>query len=424
MVTLASYLVSKNFNITASDRLFDQGKALSREEYLTGLGVEIVRENGEKLEKSSVLIRSSAIEDSTPIMKKAFELNIPVFSRSETVSFLISKGHSICVAGTSGKTTTAFVLGHIFRCWGKKPVVFTGNEGNPPDFSDTENFFIVEGDESDGNLPLYKPDTGILLNITEDHAGVFLLLPDFRQFCMKSQKCFVHESCFNILGFGVKYRTENTILSRETDLNGIIWTTFQNEGDLFKVPMFGAHNIENCISAKTIAVEYGVPIETVQNALASLPLIKRRLEYKGNVASTKFYDDFAHNPAKIRASLKALKENYKKLLVIFKPHGFTPVKNFGKEMALAFSEYLSPFDSLHLLDVFYSGGTVPEREYDSKYLKSLIKKFNKDIPVSHGTMVVEDFDFSSFDAVVTMGARDPELGEMTDEIRKKKQRQL
>ncbi len=424
MVTLASYLASKNFRITASDRLFDQGKALSRKKHLEGLGVDIVSEDGEKLEKSSLLIRSSAVEDSTPLMKKALELNMPVFSRSETISFLISIGRSICVAGTSGKTTTAFVMGHIFRCWGKKPVVFTGNEGNPPDFSDTDNFFIVEADESDGNLPLYKPDTGILLNITEDHSGVLRLLPDFRQFCLKCQKCFVHDTCFKMLGCGVRYRTQNTILSREKDPNGIIWTMFLNEGDVFKVPMFGDHNIENCVSAKTVALEYGVPLETVKNALASLPPLKRRLEYKGNVLLTSFYDDFAHNPAKIRASLKALKENYQRIFVIFKPHGFTPVKNLGKEMAMAFSEYLSPYDSLHLLDVFYSGGTVPEREYDSKYLWGLIKIFNKDIPVSYGMMDIEDIDFSSFDAVVTMGARDPELGEMTDEIRKKKQRQL
>lgn len=420
MFTLAAYLSSKKFLLTGSDRLFDSGRAQNRKKYLAGLGINIVREDSDAISDCSILVRSPAVEDSTPVVRKAAELKLPIYLRSEILVSLIKTGNSICVAGTSGKTTTAVIIGHIFRHAGRKPSVLTGNEGSPPDFRDTENFFIAEADESDGTLPLYKPDTGLLLNISSDHFEADKIRKHFTSFCYNSKKCLVHNSCASSVCCGTPYSTENRILSRQKESPGKIWTEFISNDEVYRIPLLGDHNIDNCMSAKTAAIEHGIDISVIKRALECVPVIKRRLEYRGRNGDTCIYDDFAHNPAKIKASLKALKEIHENLFVIFKPHGFGPLKNFGLEIAKAFSDSLGKYDRLHILEVFYSGGTVTERQWDSNFLGKTVKSLNDEVEVTEGNINLKRLDFSSFEALVTMGARDPELGELTDEIAEKK----
>ncbi|MBN2362749.1 hypothetical protein JXL83_01295 [candidate division WOR-3 bacterium] len=424
MFTLAAYLSSKKYLLTGSDRLFDSGRAQIRKKCLAGLGIDIVREDSDAISECSILVRSPAVENSTPVIRKATALKLPVYLRSEILVSLIKTGNSICVAGTSGKTTTAVIIGHIFRHAGRKPAVLTGNEGSPPDFKDTENFFIVEADESDGTLPLYRPDTGLLLNISSDHFDTDKLRKHFTDFCLNSKKCLVHTSCASSICCGTVYSTENRILSRQKESQGTIWTEFVSNDEVYRIPLFGDHNIENCMSAKTAALENGIDLSVIKSALECIPVIKRRLEYKGKNGGTCIYDDFAHNPAKIKASLKALKEIHENLFVVFKPHGFGPLKNFGFEIAKSFSDSLGKCDRLHILEVFYSGGTVTERLWDSKFLEKTVKSLNKEVAVTEGNINLKRLDFSSFGALVTMGARDPELGELTDEIAEKKPGQL
>ncbi|MBN1149618.1 hypothetical protein JXA84_00170 [candidate division WOR-3 bacterium] len=417
MIVLAAYLAVKGFRLIGSDRLFDMGKADGKRSFLENLGVKIVGEKFSVFEKSVfLLIRSAAVEDSTPLIEGALEKGVPVISRSEILAQIVNNGYSICVAGTSGKTTTATIIGHVLKTSGRKPAVFTGSEGEPYFQKDIEELFVVESDESDGKLHLYRPDIGIVLNITRDHFKLEKLTSMFKDFCFNSKKCFVNYSCHGLIDCGLVYTSDHSVMDSFEDKTGITWTKFMLEGEVYDVPLFGRHNVENCVAAIKACVEFGIELSIVKKALLGLPVIKRRLEFKGKRGKTKIYDDFAHNPAKINASIRALKERHKNIFIAFRPHGFGPLKLFGLEIARIFADLLGQKDCLHLFEVFYTGGTIKETQFNSKWLEELVKSFNNDLTVTSGELNWKSVNLSQYDAFITMGARDPFLGKITDEI--------
>lgn len=122
--------------------------------------------------------------------------------------------------------------------------------------------------------------------------------------------------------------------------------------------MPGAHNVSNALAAICATHALGVSVEGAATALARFTGIKRRFEVVGTAGGVTVIDDFAHNPDKIAATLKTLRAFPGRLLLLFQPHGFGPLRKMRAELAAAFSEGMLPDDILFMPEPVYFGGTV------------------------------------------------------------------
>ena len=185
-----------------------------------------------------------------------------------------------------------------------------------------------------------------------------------------------------------------------------------------KVP--GEHNVMNALAAIAAASAAGIPLKESAKALQAFSGIHRRLEVIGTLNNITVIDDFAHNPDKISASLKTLKEFDGRLVVMFQPHGFGPLKLMGKEIIDAFAEHFDKNDVILMPEVYYSGGTADRSVTSKDIIKSMTgKKLNahwfedrdKILPFIKS-------EAKAGDRIVVMGARDDTLHTFARDIMK------
>src|SRR4051794_18442600 len=129
----------------------------------------------------------------------------------------------------------------------------------------------------------------------------------------------------------------------------------------------GRHNASNALAAIAAARAIGIRLEDAVNSLARFEGLRRRLETVGEAADVTVIDDFAHNPDKIDATLATLRAQPGRLLIMFQPHGYGPLKKMGEQLAESFANGMAPDDRLYLPDPVYQGGTV-ERTRGSDWL--------------------------------------------------------
>lgn len=414
MFPLAFYLKRKGQLIYGSDRYFDKDLQMKKKILLKDHNIKIYPEDGSGIKNCDILIRSSAVEDNTTVIKKAREYKKKIIQRSEFLADIVNNNKTIAIAGTSGKSTITLLLGHIFKFCGRRPTVLAGAElvtDHLPELGDGP--LIVEIDESDGNLDLYKPYISLISNISTDHFTLDILIEKFRLFCQNSDLCYLNPDSYKMIGCGERYSDKFSEV--QFSFNDKFNMFFKFGKNKYEINSIGNHNIKNVISAIILAKHFGLKEDRIKSAIKTFPGLKRRLQYIGKVNNTSLVDDFAHNKAKIDASLKALKRYYKKIFVIFRPHGYSPIKNFGEKIASAFCDNLTSEDYLLILPVYYIGGTTVNRQYNSDYLSTLIKDKKPDLNIFTGDFKSHPFD--KFDVLVTMGARDPSLSKLIEEIK-------
>ena len=154
----------------------------------------------------------------------------------------------------------------------------------------------------------------------------------------------------------------------------------------------------------------GVPLDAIASALGTFKGMHRRLEQVGTAAGVAVVDDYAHNPAKIRAALGALSPFYKALHVIWRPHGYGPLRSMLSDLADAFAEALGEQDQLVVLPVYDAGGTADRTIGSDALVAELCQRGIR----ADGWDVDEAIErvgqaATSGDVIVTMGARDPGL---------------
>ena len=416
---LAWFLKSLGFIIHGSDRFFDQNNQQNLKSKLIQHGFIIHPEDGEGIDCCDLLIRSTAVENSTAIVQKAIQQKLPIMERTQVYAIISSLSRSICIAGTSGKSTTGLILFHILQFARKQPAALIGADLQSSDFYPNlyKNNFdlskklitVIEADESEGLLNLYHPKYSVITNISEDHLDLNLLNNSFQSFAQNSKICLV-PSALNISAPSLKTYEPNNFQYQGIKIkNDKIYTSFEYEKLPFKIPLMGRHNVENTITAISLAKLLAIPYETIYSALHSFPGVRRRLELVGKFNGSFIFDDFAHNSAKINASVSSLAEIFNSLLIIFRPHGFSPLKKYGKLIAQSFRNNLREHDLLWILPVFYSGGTTPDQNYNQDYLADLISRDNSHLRITTGEFNFNHLNCNNYEAVVTMGARDPSL---------------
>ena len=447
MSAIAQYLVGKGVEVRGSDRQFGEFLAGKCEKpkvmgQLEECGVKCFAQDGSGVvEGLDAVVVSTAIEDSNPDLKRAKELNIPVMHRSEMLAKISKEARTIAVSGTSGKSTVTAMIYHILEYAGLQPSVMTGaglvnlqaqgKIGNA--VSGKGEWLVVEADESDGTLVRYEPEIGLILNVDKDHkemnelqeiflkfshnilsAGHTLIVNDAhplaKKFSAGREFDFGFESYVGVQG--VDFKTAGThIKFRVRHLAELV---------NFEVPLPGKHNMENALAATAAALRAGVSLRTCADAIATFPGVFRRHQILGTFNGVTLVDDFAHNPAKISASIRSAQDFTEgRVLAWFQPHGFGPTRFLRNDLVAFIAKALRPADIgedrendvMFFSEIYYAGGTVTRDISAGDLADDLIIKGCESVYIENRMECAKKMvEYAKpGDTILLMGARDPSL---------------
>lgn len=437
MSALAQVLKAKGYVVKGSDRSFDQNKDVQNKKALESLGIEIFKQDGSAVDdKTDFLYISTAVEESIPDVKKALDLGVQIKKRSDLLSEIFQfYPHGVAVGGTSGKTTLTAMIGFILDKTGKKPTVING--GILKDYENQKgianvilndgDICVIEADESDGSIEKYTPYIGVVNNISIDHKSIDELKRLFKDFIGRAKFGVVNLDCENskelsnlknVRTFSIKNEKADIYLSRIKPLqNGV---SYELKGKTFKLKLIGAFNVANAAAAILATSLLGVDVFEAAKTLEGFSGTRRRLDFIGEKNNITVIDDFAHNPDKVKASVKALREYDGRLIVMFQPHGFAPMRMMGKQIIESFALNLKKDDMLFMPEIFYSGGSV-NKDISSEdlinYAKSLgLKAFFFENREKIKQEILKTAQKG--DRIVIMGARDNSLTDFCKSILK------
>ena len=437
MSALAQVLKAKGVEVSGSDRSFDQGKDVQNKAALENVGIKIFKQDGSAVDKDTdFLYISTAVEPTIPDVKKALDLGIPIKKRSDLLAEIFSEfKYGIAVGGTSGKTTLTAMIGYILDVLGQKPTVINGGllknyenqKGIPNVILQNGNICVIEADESDGSIEKYTPYIGVVNNITIDHKPIEELKKLFSDFVNRSKFGVVNLDCENskeLLGlkniktFSIKNKSADIYLSHIKPVkNGI---SYQLKDKTFTLKLIGAFNVANAAAAILTTSLLGVDVFEAAQALQNFTGTKRRLDVIGSKNNITVIDDFAHNPDKVKASVSALRDYEGRLLIMFQPHGFSPMRMMGRQIIESFASTMQKEDILFMPEIFYAGGSVT-RDISSKDLIDYGKSLNIKAEFYQTLDEIKEILIKIAkpgDRIVIMGARDNSLPDFCKDILK------
>jgi UDP-N-acetylmuramate--alanine ligase len=382
MLPLALILRDNGFAVEGSDRSLDQGRTAPKFAFLRSRGIELHAQDGSGVKSADqIVVASAAVEATVPDIVAAKRVGARVMTRAQLLAQLFNAAKvSIGVAGTSGKSTTTGMIGWILQDVGKKPTIMNGavmknfitpDEPFASSVVGSGDAFVSEVDESDGSIAMFSPRIAVLNNISLDHKSMDELRVLFRDFVGKANAAVLNLD--NDETAALTGVTKSVTYSLEDEGADLFASGFkpQPDGIAFELRERGAragiktrlqvpgkHNVANALAAIAAARECGVALKDAARALERFSGIRRRLETTGTAGGVTVIDDFAHNPDKITASLATLHDFPGRLLVMFQPHGFGPLKLMKNDFIACFVENLRADDVLIMPEPIYFGGTV------------------------------------------------------------------
>lgn len=443
MLPLALTVRALGHEVAGSDRALDQGRSGEKFDFLRSKGIGLFAQDGSGLtDPRQILIASAAIEDTVPDVAAAISLGAIRMTRAELLASLFNQAdRSIAIGGTSGKSTTTAMIGWIYAHAERNPTIVNGavmknfvNEdvlfasavaGDPGQF-------ICEVDESDGSIALFHPKISVLNNISLDHKSMDELRTLFKDFVDKAECAVINLDNDESEKIAAMLKGKARTYSLEKSHAEFFATdiTSHKMGISFKVAheggaptpvnlkMPGRHNVSNALAAIATAFEGGIPLEEACRALDHFTGVKRRFEFVGDTNDIVVIDDFGHNPDKISATFSTLNDFPGRLLVMFQPHGFGPLRKMKPEFIQCFAAHLSDQDHLLMPQPVYFGGTVDRSVTSDDIVEELhAKGLNAKAYASRKECGDHLLELAApGDRVVIMGARDDTLSEFAEEI--------
>jgi UDP-N-acetylmuramate--alanine ligase len=383
MLPLALILRAKGMSVSGSDRALDQGRTPQKFDFLRGKGIDLFPQDGSGISNPEVtVVASTAVESTIPDVQAARGIGASLMTRAELLAALFNAAPlSIGVAGTSGKSTTTAMIGWILSATGRDPTIMNGAVMKNLITEDTpfasarvgaSEFFVSEVDESDGSIAHYSPHIAVVNNIALDHKSLDELRVLFRDFVAKAKVAVLNldnPETAELAGAAADKAVTYSLGSGDANLiggnlkpapDGIAFDV--REGGLAPVAVRlavpGRHNVANALAALATARACGITLKEAAEALKEFTGVRRRLEVAGTAGGVTVIDDFAHNPDKIAATLATLHDFPGRLLLMFQPHGFGPLKLMKAGFIDCFAENMREEDVLLMPDPVYFGGTV------------------------------------------------------------------
>lgn len=399
MSALATALVRLGDEVTGADRTLGTANIA----FLETLGVRCFPDDGSGLDADAdEVVISSAIEPDNAGLVKARALGIPVVHRAAALARALAGYKLVAVVGTCGKSTVTAMLGHLLAECGFDPMCVNG--ANVPGWQGAVRFgrgeyAVAEVDESDKSLFAFSPYAAIITNASSDHYPKEEMDEVFNRFARDLEGPVVD---------GRRGEAEKFLHGRGLDA--------------LDVPVPGAHNLQNARLAAAMAVELGCPPEAVLKAMAGFQGVERRLQRivpPGGVApgAPAVFDDYAHNPDKLAAMWTTLAGEFPRgICVIWRPHGYAPLRKMLDALAATFRSVARPCDTLLLLPVYDAGGTADRSINSSALAAKLPAGLCIEVADHSAACAWIEAHRDNYDCIAVCGARDPELSRTAAKI--------
>ena len=366
MSGLAKYLLQEGFDVSGSD--INDSKYMKELRYL---GAKIyIGHDENNVPENCIVVASSAIREDNPEIQKAKKLGLKILHRSDVLKELSERSKCfIGYAGTHGKTTTSGLAAYVTEKAGLEPSYVVG--GIIPNINTNANYrsdryFIAELDESDGTVVKYNPHILVINNLEADHLdfyknGLNSLVETFEQLLSKmdvSKKVLINNDSegnlklkgHNFITYGLNnadYLAKNINLTPTGSFFDIYY-----KGEFLtdlNIKLLGKHNVVNALAVFASLNEAGINIELAKEHFAAFTGMGRRFQLVGEVNGAVIYDDYAHHPTEIKATLSALTEfKDKNVIAVFQPHRYTRLQSL-------WNDFLKAFDGVskvYVTDVF------------------------------------------------------------------------
>jgi UDP-N-acetylmuramate--alanine ligase len=434
MSALAQYLQWTGKTVNGSDRFFKKDEYNEIKEKLEAQGINCFVQNGEGITvNTDLVVVSTAIEDTVVEVQKAKELKIPIIKRSELLALITASKKTIAMGGTSGKSTTTAMLFDILEYAGVKPSIISGaglvniiKEGKIGNAKvGTGEWLVIEADESDGSIVQYKPEVGLLLNVDKDHKEIEILMEVFKTFKENSKRFIVNQS--HPLAATLSQNIQHDFSTDNNFDAAYIAENFIQEGfhirytinDIqFELNAIGRHNMENALAATTVANQIGIELVTCAEALKDYEGIYRRNQVFGNKHGVWLIDDFAHNPVKCAAAIRACQPVAEKVIAWFQPHGYAPTRFLRNDFVNEISDALRSQDEIWMSEIFYAGGTTTKDISANDLINDIKAKGRSAYFVEDRNNFLNEVrrHFTDNCVLLLMGARDPSLENFAKQV--------
>ncbi len=376
MSGIARVMVARGLAVSGSDE-----KDSRRIAALRALGVDIhIGHDASQIPAGATLVVSTAIKESNPELASARARDLRVLTRAEAMAVLMAGSKGIAVSGTHGKTTTTSMLTVALQHCGADPSFIIGselNESGSNAHSGDGELFVAEADESDGSFLQLGAFAGIVTNVEADHLDYWGSLEAVEQGFDQFARGIGERGGFIVIcvddpggaaladrvrGTGVVVHTYGESEAADNRVNAL---SRQGNGWTFEVVVKGVrtnpiqlqvpgqHNMLNATAALVCALGLGYSVAALAEGLAAFSGTRRRFEFRGQADGVRVYDDYAHHPTEIAATLRAARDAVGdgRLVVAFQAHHYYRTALFSQE----FGQALGLADDVVVLEVFAPG---------------------------------------------------------------------
>ncbi len=366
MSGLASLLLGLGHQVSGSDRV------TSREtERLEKAGLRFSSpHSAEAVVGTDLVIYSSAIKPGNAAYDEAVTRGIPLLRRAEALSAIMQGKKGIVVAGTHGKTTTSSLAAHVLKVGAKSPSHYVGAEipilGTNANWDEKGEYFVAEGDESDGTLVNFHSEHAILLNVEAEHLdfydGIEAICAVFGQFCDQTSGKIIYcgedtnarkvcQGRSNGISYGWSADCDFAATNLAPGGAGTEFSVIQKGEEIGRVRLGipGRHNVLNALAVIALAIEVGVSFDRIDEALGSFRGAKRRFELKRHSDRVTIVDDYGHHPTEIAATIQTARSQHAgRLICLFQPHRYSRTQLLREEFGVCFDGV----DELWVTDVY------------------------------------------------------------------------
>jgi len=358
---------------------------------LQALGIPVrIGQSPDNLNDAVVVVYSSAVKPGNPELDTARQRKLPLVRRAEMLAEIMRLKNCVAIAGTNGKTTTTTLVAALLDAGGLDPTVVNGGIINAYGTNarlGAGEWVVVEADESDGTFLRLPATIAVVTNVDPDHLdyyGTFERMRDaFQRFVENvpfygfAVLCIDHPEVQAMVGrvtdrrlitYGFSpqsdVRADNVRFAQGASHFDVIFSDRrkgeENRLDDVCLPMPGEHNVQNSLAAIAVARQLGIAPATIAAALAKFGGVNRRFTRVGEWNGSAIIDDYAHNPFKIAAALKAARQAYAgPIVAIVQPHRYTRLRD-------TFEQYCTCLNDadVAIITPVYAAGEQPIPGFD------------------------------------------------------------
>lgn len=425
MSGLARILRAQGKIITGSDM---EDSELIKDLTQEGFWVTVGHQENNIKEDLELVVYSAAIPDDNVELKTARERGIPTLTYAETLGSLTQNYETICIAGTHGKTTVTALTSLVLEAGGLDPTVLIGTKLKQFEnknvrlgrASGAKGFFVLEACEYKRAFLNYQPKMVVLTNLEPEHLDYY---KDFDDYKAAFKDLIKKIPADGYLVYNADDEAVKEVVSSDAQAQKIsfgvsgsadfqlkeksFWRNREKLGDLdLAVP--GHHNYLNALAAMTVGMTLELKPEKILAGLKQFTGSWRRFEYKGNYQGAMVYDDYAHHPTEIQATLEAIAEKFPEhqKIIVFQPHQYNRTKKLFNEFVKAFEKA----DEVIIPNIYAVRDSDEDKEsISAEALVEGIKSYHPQVRYGNGlanTLLYLKKHLKDGDVIFTMGAGD------------------